>query len=93
MIRGESHISTIDYPIDSNKFLNPYRLGLDLAVSELSGDFDYYPTTDQIGTEPNDGLGNTGYQTNYRNAQVLDSYRVGSDHIASDNVGLGNLGT
>ena len=33
VIRGESHISTIDYPIDSNKFLNPYRLGLDLAVS------------------------------------------------------------
>ena len=33
VIRGESHISSIDSPIDSNKFLNPYRLGLDLAVS------------------------------------------------------------
>ena len=51
------------------------------------------PSYHQIGTEPNDGLGNTGYQTNYRIAQVLDSYRVGLDLIAFDNEGLGNLGT
>ena len=51
------------------------------------------PTYYQIGTDPKGGLGNTGYQTNYCNAQVLDSYRVGSDFIASDNEGLGNLGT
>ena len=74
------NISSIDPPddlpgVDSDKVFNPYRLGLDLPVSEHSGDFDYHPTIDQIGTEPNDGLGNTGFQNNYRNAQVFDSYR------------------
>ena len=56
MIRGELNISSIDPPnylpsADSDKVLNPYRLGLDLAVSEHSGDSDYYPTCDQIGTD------------------------------------------
>ena len=66
VVRGELNISSIDPPdcspgFDSDKVSNPYRLGLDLAVSELSGDFDHYPTTDQISTEPNDGLRHTGY--------------------------------
>ena len=66
MVRGELNISSIDPPdfspgIDRDKVLNQYRLGLDLTVSELSGDFDHYPTTDQISTEPNDGLRHTGY--------------------------------
>ena len=82
--RGELNISSIDPPnylpgADSDKVLNPYRLGLDLAVSEHSGDSNYYHTNDQIGTEPNDGLGITGYPNNYCNAQVFDSYRVGLD--------------
>ena len=61
---------------------------MDLAVSEHSGDFEYYLTMDQIGTEPNDGLGITGSQTNYRNAQDFDSYRVGLDLVAYNNIGL-----
>ena len=37
------------------------------------------PAFNQIGIESNDRLGVTGYQTNYHNAQVFDSYRFGSD--------------
>ena len=65
-IQGELNISSID-PLtclpgaNSDKVLNPYRLGLDLAVSEHSGESDYYPTNRQIGTGFNDGLSNTGY--------------------------------
>ena len=51
VVRGELNISSIvppDYSpgIDGDKVLNSYRLGLNLAVSEHSGDFDYLPTLD-----------------------------------------------
>ena len=63
--------------------LDSYRVGSDLiGYNSLTLDnpgVNCNPTSNQIGTEPNDGLGITGYQTNYRNAQVLDSYRVGSE--------------
>ena len=77
-MRGELNISSIDPPdyspgIYCDKVLNPYRLGLNLAVSEHSGDLGYCPTMDQIGTEPNDRLGITGSRNNYPNAQVLYS--------------------
>ena len=48
VIRGELNISSIEPPIDSDKVLNPYRLGLDLAVSEHSEDSDEYPINHQI---------------------------------------------
>ena len=63
---------------------------MNLAVSENSGDFDYYLTMDQIGTEPNDIPCITGSQSNYHNVQVPDSYRVGSDLIVHNNLVLGN---
>ena len=71
VIRGELNISSIDSPIDSDKDLNPYRLGLDLPVSEHSEDPDENPIIHQIGTGFNDGLGNTGYQNVYRNGHSL----------------------
>ena len=46
--------------------------------------YNYNPTSDQIGTRFNDGLGNTGYQNGYHNGQVLDSYRLESDLPAFD---------
>ena len=89
------NISSIDPPdyspgIDSDKVLIPYRLELNLAVSEHSGDFDYYPTMEQIGTEPNDKLSITGSWNNYHNIQVPDPYRVESDLIVYNNLALGN---
>ena len=59
-LRGELNISSIDPPdfshyspdINSDQVLNPKRLRLNHAVSENSGDIDYYPTMDQIVTEP-----------------------------------------
>ena len=75
-IRGELNISSINPLIDGDQVLNPYRHGLDLTVSEYSDEPDEYPIVHQIGTEFNDGLGNTGYQSGYRNGQVLDSYRL-----------------
>ena len=97
VLRDELNISSIDSPdystdIDSDRVLNPYRLGLNLAVSEHSGDFYYYPTMDQIGTEPNDGLSITGSWNNYHNVQLPDSYRVGLDLIVYNNLALGNPG-
>ena len=67
VIRVELNISSIGFPIDSEKVLNSYRLGLDLAVSEHSEDPDEYPIIHQIGTGLNDELCNTGYQNVYCN--------------------------
>ena len=50
----------------------------------------FNPTFDQIGTEPIDGLGDTGFQNIYCSGQVLDSYRFESDLSAFGNVGLYN---
>ena len=54
-LRGELNISSTDPSTclpgaDSDKVFNPYRLGLDLTVSEHSGESNYYPTNHQIGT-------------------------------------------
>ena len=92
VIISELNISSIDPPVDSDKVLNPYRLGLDLAISEDAGDSNEYPVNHQIGTGFNDGLGNTGYQNIYRSGQVLDSYRFESDLPAYNNIGLSNPG-
>ena len=59
VIRGELNISSIDPPIASDQVLNPYRFGLNLAVSEHLEEPDDYPIVHQIGTGFNDGLGIT----------------------------------
>ena len=50
MIRDELNISSIDPPTESDQVLNPYRLGLDLTVSEQLEEPDEYPIIHQIGT-------------------------------------------
>ena len=90
VIRGELNISSIYHPIDSDQVLNPYRLGLDLAVSEHLEEPDEYTIIHQIGTGFNDGLGNTGYQNGYCNDQVIDLYRLELDLLAYDNIRLSN---
>ena len=69
-----------------------YRVGSDLVAYKNIGlanpSVNYNPTSNQIGTEPNDGLGITGYQSNYPNDQVPDSYRVGSDLCAQTKDGI-----
>ena len=97
-LQGELNISTIDpltfLPVfNSEKVLNPYVLGLDLAVLEHQGESNYYPMSHQIGTGFNDGPGNTGYQIIHCGDKVLDSYRVELDLAAYDNVELDNPGT
>ena len=73
-----------------DQVLNPYRLGLDLAVFEYLDEPDEYLIVLQIGTGFNDRLNNTVYQNGYRNSQVLDSYRLESDLLAYDKVGFSN---
>ena len=67
MIRGELNISSIDPTFDSVQVLNPYRFGLDLAVTEQSEVSNKYIYNHQIGIGFNDGFGTTGYQNIYCN--------------------------
>ena len=63
---------------------------MDLAVLEHQAESNYYPTSHQIGTGFNDGPGNTGYQIIHHGDKVFDSYKVGLDLAAYDNVELDN---
>ena len=90
MIRGELNISSIDPPVDSVQVLNPYRFGLNLAVSEQSEVSNEYISNHQISIGFNDGFSTTGYQNSYSRGQVFDSYRFESDLLAYDNIGLSN---
>ena len=71
---------------DSNRFgsdLNAYNnIGLDDPSVNCN------LLSNQIGTEPNDGLGITGYQPNYHTVQVYDSYRVELDLSAQTKDGI-----
>ena len=67
VLQNELNISTIDPSnyqptLNSDKVLNPYRLGLDLTVHEYQRESNYHPINHQLGTGFNDGLGNAGYQ-------------------------------
>ena len=57
MIRGELNISSINPPAESAQVLNPYRIGLDLAVCGQSEVLDEYISNNQIGIGLYDGSG------------------------------------
>ena len=69
--------------------LDSYRVGSDRIANNNPG-VNCNPAFSQIGTEPNDRLGITGFQNTYCKAQVCDSYRVGSDLITYNYIGLGD---
>ena len=91
MIREELNLSSIGPSLDSVQVLNPYRVGLDLTVSQRLEQPNRYHIVDQIGIGFNDGLVNTGCQSYYHNGLVLDSYGLESDFFAYDNIGLSNV--
>ena len=66
--------------------------GMNITVCKLIADYEIYITTirEQI-TKRFEYLNNPIFPNSYCNGQVLDSYRLESDHHTNDNLGLDNL--
>ena len=92
VLRHELNIFSLDPPNyqpthNSDKVLNPYRLGLDLTVHEYQRESNYHPINQQLGTGSKDGPCIAVYPAIHCGDKVLNPYRAGSDLTAQRNGG------